>query len=71
MKKYGFGADIGGTTCKIGLFKESGALIEKWEIRTNTTNNGEQILKDVTGEDFNPQYYVDYLIEKYSKIYGV
>ena len=30
-----------------------------------------QILKDVTGEDFNPQYYVDYLIEKYSKVYGV
>ena len=30
-----------------------------------------QILKDVTGEDFNPQYYVDYLVEKYSKVYGV
>lgn len=21
MKKYGFGVDIGGTTCKIGLFE--------------------------------------------------
>ena len=30
-----------------------------------------QILKDVTGEDFNPQYYVDYLTEKYGKLYGV
>ena len=30
-----------------------------------------QIIKDVTGEDFNPQYYVDYLIEKYSKIYEI
>ena len=30
-----------------------------------------QILKDVTGEEFNPQYYVDYLIEKYSKIYEI
>lgn len=30
-----------------------------------------QILKDVTGEDFNPQYYVDYLVEKYSKVYGI
>ena len=30
-----------------------------------------QILKDVTGEDFNPQYYVDYLKEKYSRIYGI
>lgn len=24
MKKYGFGVDIGGTTCKIGLFETSG-----------------------------------------------
>jgi len=30
-----------------------------------------QILKDVTGEDFDPQYYVDYLKEKYSRIYGL
>lgn len=30
-----------------------------------------QILKDVTGEDFNPQYYVDYLVEKYSNVYGI
>ena len=30
-----------------------------------------QILKDVTGEEFNPQYYVDYLIEKYSKVYEI
>lgn len=31
--------------------------------------NSRQILKDVTGEDFNPQYYIDYLKEKYSKVY--
>ncbi len=30
-----------------------------------------QILKDVTGEDFNPQYYIDYLTEKYGNIYGI
>lgn len=28
-----------------------------------------ELLYDVTGEDFNPQYYVDYLIEKYTKLY--
>mgnify|MGYP002592807969 CR=1 FL=1 len=28
-----------------------------------------QILKDVTGEDFNSKYYVEYLKEKYSQIY--
>lgn len=30
-----------------------------------------QMLKEVTGEDFNPQYYIDYLVEKYSRLYGV
>ena len=30
-----------------------------------------QILKDVTGRDFDPQCYVDYLVEKYSRIYGL
>ena len=32
MKKYGFGVDIGGTTCKLGLFETTGTLMEKWEI---------------------------------------
>ncbi len=30
-----------------------------------------QMLKDITGEDFNPQYYIDYLKEKYSEVYGL
>ena len=47
MKKYAFGVDIGGTTCKIGFFETAGVLIDKWEIRTNTENNGESILSDV------------------------
>ncbi len=29
------------------------------------------ILKDVTGEDFNPKYYIDYLTEKYTKLYDL
>ena len=28
MKKYGFGVDVGGTTCKIGLFDMSGVILE-------------------------------------------
>lgn len=28
-----------------------------------------EILKDVTGEDFNPEYFIRYLKEKYSKLY--
>lgn len=47
MKKYGFGVDIGGTTCKIGLFETTGTMVEKWEIPTRTENNGENILPDV------------------------
>lgn len=47
MKKYAFGVDIGGTTCKIGFFETSGKLLDKWEIKTNTENNGKSILSDV------------------------
>ena len=47
MKKYAFGVDIGGTTCKIGFFNTEGTLLDKWEIKTNTENNGESILSDV------------------------
>ena len=31
MKKYGFGVDVGGTTCKIGLFDNTGVILDKWE----------------------------------------
>ncbi len=48
MKKYGFGVDIGGTTCKIGLFETNGTLVDKWEIPTRKENNGENILPDVS-----------------------
>jgi glucokinase len=47
MKKYAFGVDIGGTTCKIGFFETDGKLLDRWEIRTNTENKGESILEDV------------------------
>lgn len=48
MKKYGFGVDIGGTTIKMSLFEMTGHMIDKWEIPTNTENNGASILDDVT-----------------------
>lgn len=47
MKKYAFGVDIGGTTCKIGFFETTGVLLDKWEIPTNTANAGAAILGDV------------------------
>lgn len=47
MGRYAFGVDIGGTTVKIGLFDETGSLLDKWEIPTNKANNGESILQDI------------------------
>ena len=44
---YAFGVDIGGTSVKLGLFEESGNLIDKWEVPTNTEENGSKILPDV------------------------
>lgn len=44
---YCFGIDIGGTTVKCGLFTTEGELLEKWEIKTHTEDQGKQILPDV------------------------
>lgn len=46
-KEFGFGVDIGGTSCKIGLFDKEGNLLEKWKIPTHRENCGESILRDV------------------------
>ena len=45
--KYAFGVDIGGTTVKMGLFDEQGKLLDKWEIPTDKTNDGEKIIPDI------------------------
>lgn len=45
--KYGFGVDVGGTTVKLGLFREDGWLIEKTEFATRTENGGAAILPDI------------------------
>ena len=47
MSKYCVGVDVGGTSVKIGLFKECGELLDKWEIPTRKENGGEAILPDV------------------------
>ena len=47
MKENAFGIDLGGTTAKIGLFTTSGALLEKWEVPTDTSNAGEHILENL------------------------
>ena len=47
MERYGFGIDLGGTTCKLGLFQVDGTLMEKWEIPTDTRENGKNVLTDI------------------------
>ena len=47
MKSYAVGADIGGTTVKLGLFSTKGDLLEKWEIPTRTEDGGKHIFSDI------------------------
>ncbi len=47
MEGLCFGIDIGGTSVKLGLFKENGNLLDKWEIPTRKEESGSYILKDV------------------------
>lgn len=46
MKKYVIGADVGGTTVKLGFFTTEGELLDKWEIPSDTSPEGD-ILKDI------------------------
>lgn len=45
--KYCFGVDVGGTTVKLGLFTAGGEIVDKWEIKTRTENQGEAVLPDI------------------------
>ncbi|ARQ07116.1 Sugar kinase of the NBD/HSP70 family, may contain an N-terminal HTH domain [Macrococcoides canis] len=40
-------ADIGGTTCKLGILDSNLNIIKKWEIVTNKDDNGTHILKNI------------------------
>ncbi len=45
--KYLFGADIGGTTVKLGFFSESGEVLDKWEIKTDRSEGGINVPADI------------------------
>ncbi len=45
--RYGFGVDVGGTTVKLGYFRQDGKLLDKWEIPTDVCENGSYILPDI------------------------
>lgn len=50
MDQLYFGVDIGGTATKIGAFDQRGALLSKWEIKTDISDNGSFILPNVAEE---------------------
>lgn len=59
-----------------GLLEEGAVDVIREYLRENIhqygkLKNSRQILKDVTGEDFNPEYYVRYLKEKYQALYNL
>jgi glucokinase len=41
------GVDIGGTTVKIGLLKDDGEIIKKWEIETRKSEDGGKVIDDI------------------------
>ncbi|SFQ43072.1 glucokinase [Lachnospiraceae bacterium XBB1006] len=43
----GYGVDIGGTFCKLGLFREDGTLVENWQIPSRREDLGAEIISDV------------------------
>ena len=54
--RYGFGIDVGGTTVKLAFFDETGTMLEKWEIPTNTDHDGQRILPDIADSIKNYLY---------------
>lgn len=47
MDDFYIGIDLGGTTIKFGIINNDGLVKEKWHIKTNSDNLGEQILPDI------------------------
>ncbi|WP_338451636.1 ROK family glucokinase [Niallia oryzisoli] len=46
-EKWLVGVDIGGTTIKIAFINADGEIIEKWEIPTDNSNEGNNIIEDI------------------------
>ncbi|WP_261129456.1 ROK family glucokinase [Bacillus sp. Marseille-Q3570] len=47
MDKLSIGIDLGGTTIKMAIVDPKGNIVEKWEIPTDTSNNGRNISQDI------------------------
>ncbi|MDK2808086.1 MAG: carboxypeptidase Taq [Clostridiales bacterium] len=56
---------------KDGELQPIKAYLGEWIHRFGKTKNTNEILLNMTGEAFEPKYYIQYLKEKYTKIYGI
>ena len=54
-----------------GKFKVITDYLKKNIQRYAALYNFEQILNKATGEPFNPKFYIDYLKDKYTKLYDL
>jgi carboxypeptidase Taq len=52
-----------------GTITEIAGWLKSHVHQYGASKSPKEILRLATGEDFNPNYYVDYLIGKYSKLY--
>lgn len=61
VDRYVFGIDIGGTTCKMGLFMQGGKLLDKWEIPSDKSNGGINVITDLAKaiDDKLAEYRID------------
>ena len=66
--RYGFGVDVGGTTIKLAFFDREGTMLNKWEIPTDTSENGRNILADIAASVRG--YLAEYQIPE-EKIIGI
>ena len=58
MKNFGYGIDVGGTFIKIGRLDRNGTLLEKWQIPTDTSEEGRHLIPDIAAsiqEDMRKQ----------------
>lgn len=47
-EKWIIGIDLGGTTTKLAFVSTKGEIIDKWEIPTDVTNEGNNIIRDIS-----------------------
>ena len=59
------------TTLKHNDFEKIAVWLKENIHQYGASKTFDEILLDVTGETFNPNYYVEYLTTKYRKIYGL